>query len=246
MATKVFNRGNFMIVQKGTSEETPIPLTAFDYETVVGDTNTTFKFYDRSQDNFRPITDIDSNIQDETGTPIGTVAAIKTYLGDETTINAAGTITSTPSGTQDVDVVANTVGLSTSAKQDTGNTSLASIDIKLTDNATETTLTSIKTEISSVKTNTNTLPLGTSSPTVTVAASATTVTLIAANTSRKSVKIWNNSTAILYVKESAGAALTSFTYKLQQDEAVVIDDYNGIVTGVWASATGDAQVTETT
>lgn len=242
-----------MIVQKGTSEETPIPLTAFDYETVVGDTNTTFKFYDRSQDNFRPITDIDSNIQDETGTPIGTVAAIKTYLGDETTINVAGTITSTPSGTQDVDVVANTVGLSTSAKQDTGNTSLASIDTKLTDNATETTATAIDTKLGTIDTvldniklDTANLNLGTSTSHSAVAASGTVVTLKAANTNRISLEIVNNGTGVLYVFKGSGASTSKFSTKLEQDGYYYIGDYNGIVTGIWTAPNGDAQVTETT
>lgn len=39
-------------------------------------------------------------------------------------------VTTTPSGTQNVDVTANTIGLATGAKQDTGNTSVASIDTK--------------------------------------------------------------------------------------------------------------------
>ena len=43
---------------------------------------------------------------------------------------SGGTIT--PSGTQDVDVVGNTVGLSTSALQTTGNASLADIDTNTT------------------------------------------------------------------------------------------------------------------
>jgi hypothetical protein len=47
----------------------------------------------------------------------------------------------TPSGTQNVDVVANTIGLSTSANQTTANTSLANIDSNTSGLATEATLT---------------------------------------------------------------------------------------------------------
>lgn len=45
-------------------------------------------------------------------------------------VPVSGTVTATPTGTQNVDVTANTIGLATGAKQDTGNTSLGSIDTK--------------------------------------------------------------------------------------------------------------------
>lgn len=47
-----------------------------------------------------------------------------------TPVPVSGTVTATPTGTQNVDVTANTIGLATGAKQDTGNTSLGSIDTK--------------------------------------------------------------------------------------------------------------------
>jgi hypothetical protein len=47
-----------------------------------------------------------------------------------TPVPVSGTVTATPTGTQNVDVTANTIGLATGAKQDTGNTSVASIDTK--------------------------------------------------------------------------------------------------------------------
>ena len=46
------------------------------------------------------------------------------------TVTVSGTVTATPTGTQNVDVTANTIGLATGAKQDTGNTSIASVDTK--------------------------------------------------------------------------------------------------------------------
>ena len=51
---------------------------------------------------------------------------------------------------------------------------------------------------------------------------------------------------MLYIKEGAGASLTSFTWKIFEDETVVIDDYNGLVTGIWDDVNGSARITETT
>lgn len=47
-----------------------------------------------------------------------------------TPVPVSGTVTATPTGTQNVDVTANTIGLATGTKQDTGNTSLGNIDTK--------------------------------------------------------------------------------------------------------------------
>lgn len=89
--------------------------------------------------------------------------------------------------------------------------------------------------------------LGTIGTGSSVADSATVVTLQALNINRISLKVFNNSSAILYVREGAGATTSAFTWKLFTDEAIVIDDYSGIVTGIWATAPGgNAQVTETT
>jgi len=80
-----------------------------------------------------------------------------------------------------------------------------------------------------------------------VAGSASSVTLIASNGARRRVTIFNDSTAILYVLEGTGtASTTNFTYKLQQDNSVTIDDYYGDIKGIWASATGNARITEIT
>jgi hypothetical protein len=80
-----------------------------------------------------------------------------------------------------------------------------------------------------------------------VAASATSVTLLASNTARKGGTIWNDSTAILYVKLGSTAAATSCTVKMAADSYYEVPfNYNGIITGIWASATGNARVTEVT
>lgn len=82
----------------------------------------------------------------------------------------------------------------------------------------------------------------TSTPT-TVAASATSVTLKASNASRKELVIRNDSSSILYIEEGA-TATTSSVFKLNQDDYYSTNNYTGIVTGIWVSATGNAQVKE--
>ena len=78
-----------------------------------------------------------------------------------------------------------------------------------------------------------------------VSGSASSVQLAAANSSRIKLAIHNDSAAVLYVKEGTTASTTDYTYKLFQDDIVIIDDYTGQVDGIWSSATGAARVTET-
>lgn len=85
---------------------------------------------------------------------------------------------------------------------------------------------------------------GTSPALTTVNASVTSVTVLAANTARVEATITNNSTAILYVALGATSATTAYSYKLFQDDTLIIDKYSGVISGIWASATGAAQVTE--
>ncbi len=78
-----------------------------------------------------------------------------------------------------------------------------------------------------------------------VAGSTSSVTLLASNTSRKGFSIYNDSTAILYIRFQATATTSNFSVKLQPD--AYYEDaigYTGIVDGIWASATGNARVTE--
>lgn len=80
-----------------------------------------------------------------------------------------------------------------------------------------------------------------------VASSATVVTLLAANRKRKGASIFNDSTQILYVKLGANASATSYTSKVGVSGLYeVAHEYTGIVTGLWASANGNARVTEVT
>lgn len=79
-----------------------------------------------------------------------------------------------------------------------------------------------------------------------VAASDSSVTLQAANPARKGLTIFNDSTAILYVKCAAAAAsATSFTVKLVGGAYWELPfRYTGEIRGIWASATGAARLTE--
>lgn len=85
------------------------------------------------------------------------------------------------------------------------------------------------------------------SATTSVAASATNVTLLASNNARAGATIYNDSTAILYVKLGATASTTSFAVALQSQEYYEVPfGYTGIIDGIWASATGNARITELT
>lgn len=80
-----------------------------------------------------------------------------------------------------------------------------------------------------------------------VSASATAVTLLAANANRRRVIIYNDSTAVLRVKLGSAASATDYTYRLGAGDTYESPTdwvYTGIVTGIWDSATGAAQVTE--
>lgn len=79
-----------------------------------------------------------------------------------------------------------------------------------------------------------------------VAGSATSVSLFASNSSARQRIIYNDSTAILYVKFGATASTTSFTVKMPADSVYEfpLPCYTGAVDGIWASATGAARTTE--
>lgn len=80
-----------------------------------------------------------------------------------------------------------------------------------------------------------------------VASSATSVQLLAANALRRGVVIYNDSTQTLYIKFGTTASSTSFTKLLATNaEYVVPFNYSGRIDGIWASANGNARITELT
>jgi len=112
-------------------------------------------------------------------------------------------------------------GDATAANQVTGNSSLSSIDSKLTKPATSTVTS--------------------------VVSLATNVTLLASNSSRKGASVFNDSTQVLSLKLGATASATSFTVKMDAGDYYEVPyGYTGIIDGIWVSANGNARVTELT
>lgn len=80
-----------------------------------------------------------------------------------------------------------------------------------------------------------------------VAASTDSQTLLTALESRKGAIIFNDSSAVLYMKFGTGASSTSHTYAIPAGLAYEFagdEPYDGIVTGAWASATGTGRCTQ--
>lgn len=78
-----------------------------------------------------------------------------------------------------------------------------------------------------------------------VAASITVVSILGANASRSQGIVYNESTARLYVKFGAGAALNDYTVPVEAGGYYEFPvRYLGAVTGIWDAANGAAQVTE--
>lgn len=81
-----------------------------------------------------------------------------------------------------------------------------------------------------------------------VASSATNVTLLASNASRRGATIFNDSTAVLYVKFGATASATSHVVQMAAGSYYELPQpvYTGVIDGIWASANGSARITELT
>lgn len=79
-----------------------------------------------------------------------------------------------------------------------------------------------------------------------VTSSASSVTLFAAKGSVKGRTIFNDSTAVLYVKFGATASTTSYTVQLAAGDYYEFPQptYGGVVDGIWAAANGAARTTE--
>lgn len=93
------------------------------------------------------------------------------------------------------------------------------------------------------------LPKSATSALTSVAGSATSVTIKASNTSRVGLIVVNDSSSVLYLAYAATAAANAYTYRLNAYETFEMPPsmiYTGLVTGIWATATGNAYVTELT
>ena len=77
------------------------------------------------------------------------------------------------------------------------------------------------------------------------ASSASSVTLLSERRGRVGFSVYNDSTQVLYVKYGATASTSSYT--VQVIAGGFFEDpfqYSGRVDGIWASANGNARVTE--
>lgn len=85
----------------------------------------------------------------------------------------------------------------------------------------------------------------TTGETTSVSAQVASTQILADNFSRLGATVFNDSSAILYLKLGIGASTTSFTVKmLPYDYYELPFGYTGRVFGYWASATGNARITE--
>lgn len=80
-----------------------------------------------------------------------------------------------------------------------------------------------------------------------VASSTSSTALFASNPAARSRNVYNDSTAVLYLKFGTGASSTSYTVQLPAAWNYEFPQplYTGAVEGAWASANGNARVTET-
>ena len=78
-----------------------------------------------------------------------------------------------------------------------------------------------------------------------VASSATNVTLFSASSTDRGRSIFNDSTAVLYIKFGATASTTSFKTQISAGALFEFPQplYAGQVDGIWASASGFARLT---
>lgn len=85
-----------------------------------------------------------------------------------------------------------------------------------------------------------------SATTASVASSATNVTVFAANGRAKRRMIFNDSSAVLYLKFGATASTSSYTVQMATNTyyEFPLPLYTGQVDGIWASANGNARTTE--
>lgn len=78
-----------------------------------------------------------------------------------------------------------------------------------------------------------------------VASSATNTTLFSSNAGSNGRTVFNDSTAVLYLKYGTTASATSYTVQIAAGGYYEFPQpvYDGQVDGIWASANGNARVT---
>lgn len=79
-----------------------------------------------------------------------------------------------------------------------------------------------------------------------VTSSASSTTVFAANGAARARTVYNDSTAVLYLKFGATASTTSYTVQVDAGGyyEFPLPLYGGLVDGIWAAANGAARTTE--
>jgi len=70
---------------------------------------------------------------------------------------------------------------------------------------------------------------------------------LALNTSRKGAYFFNDSTAVLYLAYAATASTTAYTVQIPANSFFEMPPepvFTGAISGIWASANGNARITE--
>ncbi len=205
------------------------------------------------------------NITDISGTvslPTGASTSAKQDTGNTSLSSIDGKITACNTGAV---VISNASGASAVNIQDGGNSitvDATNLDVALStrlkpaDTLTAVTTVGTITNVVHVDDNSGSLtvdgsvtanPTFPSSSSVTqVASSASSVTLKASNASRRGLSIFNDSTQTLYLKLGATASTTSYTVQVPSQGFYELPQvvYTGVIDGIWASANGNAYVTE--
>lgn len=184
-------------------------------------------------------------------TPLSTVAVTQStspWVVSLTSTTITGTVAAAQSGTWNIGTlttITNPVAVTGTFWQATQPVSATDLDIRNLVFATD------KADVSGSAITTSTTA-NTTATLTNVASSASSVTILASNANRKGATIVNESTALLYVKFGSTASATSYVVSLVGSSAApysyyeVPFGYSGIITGIWASANGNARVTEVT
>lgn len=83
--------------------------------------------------------------------------------------------------------------------------------------------------------------------TVKVNSSASSVTIVGANTDRKGISIYNNSTAALFLSYATPATADNSFMQMQPGSLLMLDQQlmvSNAIYGIWTAANGSAQITE--
>lgn len=165
-------------------------------------------------------------------------------------------VSAAQSGTWNITNVSGTVslptGAATSAKQDTGNTSLGSIDGKLNSLGQKAATGSVPVVLASDQPSINVAPgqvAATGSALTAVSASTATTTIISANSARRALFLFNDSSSSVAVALSTTVTSTLFTHKMGPYGYWEIPSdpcWRGDVSGLWDVANGALRVTELT